>query len=287
MLRGMLPIVGAAALAYGLLCAWVFFTQRGLLYFPTPASEAPGAQALWLESQGERIKVWVVSRPGGRALLYFGGNAEDVAGNLESFAAALPDRSLYLVNYRGYGGSSGRPSEAGLVADAVSVFDHVRQGHAEIAVMGRSLGSGVAVQLASARPVERLVLVTAYDSLVDVARGYFWWLPVGLLMRDRYESARLAPAVSAPVLVVIAAEDEIIPRARSEALIAAFAPGQAEVVVAAGVGHNTLDWSPQYLGAVREFLAGEARMSTPVSPDPAAGPHGRSAGTAARSRGGD
>ena len=255
MLRSMLPLVGAVAVAYGLLCAWMFFTQRGQIYFRTPASEARGAQVLWLDSQGERVKVWVVSRPAGRALLYFGGNAEDVAGNLESFASAFPDRSLYLVNYRGYGGSSGRPSEAGLVADALAVFDHVRQGHPEVAVIGRSLGSGVAVQLAAARPVERLVLVTAYDSLFNLARGYFWWLPVGLLLRDRYESARLAPALRAPVLVVVAGEDEIIPRARAEALIAAFAPGQARVVEVPGAGHNTLDSSPRYLEAMREFLA--------------------------------
>jgi hypothetical protein len=99
------------------------------------------------------------------------------------------------------------------------------------------------------------VLVTAYDSLVNVARGYFRWLPVGLLIRDRYESARWAPRVSAPVLVVIAGEDEIIPRERSDAITAAFASGQARVVVVPGVGHNTLDLSQQYLEAVREFLA--------------------------------
>ena len=255
-MRSLLPFAGAVVMAYGVLCAWVFFTQRGQIYFPTPASGAPGAQVLWLESQGERIKACVVARPGGRALLYFGGNAEDVAGNVELFAEAFPDRSVYLVNYRGYGGSSGRPSEAGLVVDALAVFDHVQSRHADIAVMGRSLGSGVAVQLAAARPVERLVLVTAYDSLVNVARGYFRWLPVGLLMRDRYESARRAPQVSARVLVVIAGEDEIIPRARSEALAAAFAPEQARVVVVPGVGHNTLDRSSRYLQSVAAFLSG-------------------------------
>jgi len=254
-MRAALTLLLAPVAAYGVLCAWVFFTQRGQIYFPTPVSATPGAQSLWLESQGERIKAWVVARPGPRALLYFGGNAEDVAGNVEAFAQAFPDRSLYLVNYRGFGGSSGRPSEAGLVADALAVFDHVQREHPAVAVMGRSLGSGVAVQLASARPVERLVLVTAYDSLVNVARGYFRWLPVGLLMRDRYESARRAPQVSAPVLVVIAGADEIIPRERSDALAAAFAPGQTRVVVVPGVGHNTLDLSPQYLEAVRQFLA--------------------------------
>ena len=257
-MRSVLPFVGAVAVAYGVLCVWVFFTQRGQIYFPTPAVEHPGAQALWLEAQGERIKVWVVSRPGGRALLYFGGNAEDVAGTIDLFAEAFPDHSLFLVNYRGYGGSSGRPTEAGLVADALAVFDQVRVQHTDVAVMGRSLGSSVAVQLAAERPVERLVLVTAFDSLVNVARQYFGWLPVGWLMRDRYDSVSRASQVTVPVLMVIAGEDEIIPRVRSEALVAALTREQVEVVIVPGVGHNTLDLSPEYLRAVREFLAATA-----------------------------
>jgi pimeloyl-ACP methyl ester carboxylesterase len=254
-MRAALNLLLAPVAAYGVLCAWLFFTQRAQIYFPTPVSAAPGAQTLWLESQGERIRVWLVARPGPRALLYFGGNAEDVAGNVELFARAFPDRSLYLVNYRGYGGSSGRPSEKGLVADALAAFDLAQQEHPAVAVMGRSLGSGVAVQLASTRPVERLVLVAAYDSLVNVARGHFRWLPVRLLMRDRYDSASRAHRVKAPLLVVTAGEDEIIPRERSNLLAAAFAPGQTQVVVVPGVGHNTLDLSPLYLEAVREFLA--------------------------------
>ena len=261
-MRTLLTFLIIAAVAYLALIAFVYVTQRGQIYFLVPESQHPHAQALWINSEGERIKVWVVARPGSRALLYFGGNAEDVAGNIDLFTAAFPDRSLYLVNYRGYGGSSGRPTEAHLRADALAIFDHVRRERAEIAVMGRSLGSGVAVQLASERPVERLVLVTAYDSLVNVARDYFRWLPVGLLLRDRYDSAGRAGEVDASVLIVIAGEDEIISRARSDALAGAFASGQTRVEVVPGVGHNTLDWSPAYLEAVRRFLAADDEQIT-------------------------
>ena len=258
-MRTVVSLLVIAAVVYLGLGAWVYAMQRSQIYFPVAETHRPDAQVRWIESQGERLKVWVVPRAGSRALLYFGGNAEDVAGNIEVFSAAFPDRSLFLVNYRGYGGSSGRPAEAALFADALSIFDHVRAENSEIAVMGRSLGSGVAVFVASERPVERLVLVTPFDSLVNVAREYFRWLPVGWLMLDRYESASRASAVSAPVLVVVAGQDEIIPRARSEALVAAFAPGQAQVVVVPGVGHNTLDESLEYLGSVGRLLlrAGE------------------------------
>ena len=257
-MRAIGSLIVIAGLAYIGLCAWVYATQRAQIYFPVPETHRPDAQVLWIDSQGERLKVWVVPRAGSRALVYFGGNAEDVAGNLDLFSAAFPTHSLYLVNYRGYGGSSGRPSETALFADALAVYEHVRDEHSDITVMGRSLGSGIAVQLASARPVERLVLVTAYDSLVNVARAHIRFLPIGLLMRDRYESASRAGRVRAPVLIVIAGEDEIIPRARSEALVKAFPASQVRVEVVPGVGHNTLDLSPVYLGAVRGFLAEEA-----------------------------
>jgi pimeloyl-ACP methyl ester carboxylesterase len=252
-MRNLLPFVGAALAAYLALCAWAFATQRSQIYFPTPAVNHR-APVLWVDSQGERIKVWSVRRPGSRALVYFGGNAEDVGANLDEFAAAFPSHSLYLVNYRGYGGSSGRPTEAALVADALAVFDQVRATHRDVAAMGRSLGSGVAIQLAAARPVQRLVLVTPYDSLASLGSEYFRWLPVRLLLRDRYESARHASQVTVPTLLVIAAEDEIIPMRRSRALADALDPGQASVLVIDGVGHNTLDLSPEYLRAVGAFL---------------------------------
>jgi uncharacterized protein len=250
-----MSFVAAVAGAYLALCAFMFATQRSQIYFPTAESHHSGAEVLRLESHGERIKVWQVRRPGARALIYFGGNAEDTALNIDAFSVAFPDHSLYLVNYRGYGGSSGRPTEAGLTADALTAYDHVRSEHSDITVMGRSLGSGVAVYLASERPVTRLVLVTPYDSLVNVARHHFRFLPVGALMRDRYDSASRAPQVRAPVLVVIAANDEIIPRARSEALVAAFPAEQVRTALIAGQGHNTLDLAPDYLGSVANFLA--------------------------------
>jgi hypothetical protein len=253
-MRTIMTFLMLAASAYLALVAFAYATQRGQIYFPTPATDSAVAQVRWIYSGDERLKVWAVERPGPRALLYFGGNADDVAGHIEPFIAAFPEHSLYLVNYRGYGGSSGRPSEPALVTDALAVFDYVQSRHADVSVMGRSLGSGVAVQLASERRVDRLVLVTPFDSLVNVAREHMRWLPVGLLMRDRYDSAQRAPQVSAPTLLVIAGEDEIIPRARSEALAKAFAPGQVQVRVIPGVGHNTLDLSSEYLQTVARFL---------------------------------
>lgn len=239
---------------YAALCALLFFIQRSQIYFPVPESDSAGAKSIRFTGGGADLKVWVVPRPGPQALLYYGGNAEDVAHNLDAFASAFPRHSLYLVNYRGYGGSDGNPSESGLVADALALYDHLRPQHPEISVVGRSLGSGVAVQLASAREVSRLALVTPFDSLVNVARAHFPYLPVGLLLRDRYDSAGRASAVDAETLIVIAGADEIIPRASSEALVARFPPAQLQVLVLEGARHNGIDLDPRYLSRLQAFL---------------------------------
>ena len=240
---------------YAGLCLLVFLTQRSQLYYPVRESAAPGATPMLFAGNGAEIKVWTVERPGPAALLYFGGNAEDVGASIGLFAGRLPGHSLYFVNYRGYGGSTGRPSEDALVADAIALYDHLRPTHPEISVVGRSLGSGVAVQLASARDVRRLALVTPFDSLVNVARAHFRWLPVGLLMLDRFDSTTGAAAIAADVLVVIAEADEIIPRGRSDALVEAFR-SPPRVVVLEGARHNEIDLDPRYLDEIAGFFDG-------------------------------
>ena len=253
MRRTVLSTLSAIALVYLGICALLFFAQRSLLYFPVSGPRPPGAEALDLSVPGATLRVWTRPVAGPDALIYFGGNAEDVGQNLAPFASALPRHALYLVNYRGYGGSTGAPTEAALLADALAVYDHVRPRHANIAVAGRSLGSGVAVHLARERPVSRLVLVTPYDSIANVAAGIYPFLPVRWLIKDRFDSASRVSEVRAPTMVVIAERDEVIARARSDALVEKFAKGQARVEVIAGAGHNTLE----YEALLEEFL--EAR----------------------------
>lgn len=254
-MRSVISFLVVPAIVYVGFCAYIYSTQRSMIYFPTPASASAGAEVIPLENGGETLSILAITRPGPRALIYFGGNAEDVAANIDTLSLALPNHSLYLVNYRGYGGSTGRPSEAALFADALAVHDHVHTRHPETSVMGRSLGSGVAVYIASRRPTENLVLVTPFDSLANVAREHFRLLPVGLLLKDRYESSTLAADVTARVLVVIAENDEIIRRARSQALVEAFPTQQVHVSIIRGVQHNSLDASPEYLASIRAFMA--------------------------------
>lgn len=253
--RLLLTSVTLFAALYLLLCATLFFAQRTLIYFPQPRAVTPPA-TLRLAVGDIELEVSARPRPGPNALIYFGGNAEDVSLNLPDFLAAFPRHAIYLMHYRGFAGSGGSPSQEALQRDALALFDHVQAEHSCVAVIGRSLGSGIAVHLASERPVDRLVLVTPFDSLTEVAAGTMRWLPVRWLLRDRYEAHREAPAINAPTLLLRAGLDEIVPGVRSEALYQAFRPGVATQLTIPHRGHNDISWSPLYLQALRRGVCG-------------------------------
>lgn len=250
-----LASVGVAVLVvWVILCAIMYFAQDKLLYFPSPEVDRPDVQALRLKNGAVTIKVWELHPTAGPALLYFGGNGEDVGFNLNDFAVEFPDRALYLVNYRGYGGSTGHPREADLISDAEMVYDWVAARHDRIVVMGRSLGTGVATALASRRPVAGLVLVTPYDSIANVAADRYPWLPVRLLIKDPYDSLSRIGKVTAPVLVLIAQHDQSIARIRSEALVAGIPAGMGHAVVVPNATHNDIETFPSYWSSVKAFL---------------------------------
>jgi pimeloyl-ACP methyl ester carboxylesterase len=245
--RTLLGFAAVALAMYLAACAYLYFQQRHLLYFPQAIPPAAGADAQPLRAQGPRVLVSTREQAGARAVVYFGGNAEDVSRSLPTLAAAFPGQALYLLHYRGYGGSQGTPNEADLVADALVLFDRAHARHAQVTLVGRSLGSGIAVHVASLRPAARLVLVTPYDSIVGVAQAQYPFMPVSLLMRDRYESFRYAPQVRAPTHLIAAADDRVIPRASTEQLLRRFAPGIAHLCVVPGAGHNSISSDPEYL----------------------------------------
>lgn len=250
-----LLIAGIALLAgYASLCLLLYSQQDRLIYPGAYDSNPQNYSFVRLPSGPADLKVWVLHPDAEAALLYFGGNGEDLAFNLPYFDDVFPDRAVYFMNYRGYGGSTGKPSEAALFADAQATYDFIRRKHEKIAVMGRSLGTGVAVALATTRKVERVILVTPYDSIANVAAGHYPWMPVRWLIKDDYDSAKRAPALLAPVLVVIAERDESIPRASSDALLAAIPEALRRSLVFPGRTHNDLGDYRQYLQKMREFL---------------------------------
>ncbi len=262
MMRSITFLVLAALLAYAAICLYTYVRQRQLLYFPTPPANVADLDPLWLESDGERLKLWPLNTDRDRAVIYFGGNGEDVIYNRDLFETVLTDRAAYLVNYRGYGGSSGQPTGDGLYADALNVFDYVVSRHESVAVIGRSLGSAIATRVAARRPVERLVLVTPMDSVESLAKRVYPLLPVSLLIKDPYRAVQDAPEVTAPTLVVIAERDNIVPAESTARLVASLLGAPVTRDVLSGHDHNSFAGDPAYGRMLGEFMRSRAR------PDP-------------------
>lgn len=227
------------------------------LVYPGGATRVPASETDYaLRAGGTELRGWVVNPGRTRSLVYFGGNGEPLAWLRPLLADWFPEHTSYLIAYRGYGASAGRPSQRALTSDALALVDHVAGRHPEapVDVIGRSLGSGVAVQVAVRRAVERLVLVTPFDSLAATAGDLFPRLPVARLLRDRWDSAAVAGRVSADVLVVRAGQDQLVRPARTDALLAALRP-DTMVVDFPGAGHDDVSAAPAYWRSIEAFLA--------------------------------
>lgn len=249
-----MSLVALIVALYLALCAALFVFQRSLIYFPLPAAVEAADARLKLSMPDADVWVTTRARAGPRAVIYFGGNAEDVSRNLPGFAEAFPDDALYFLHYRGFGGSGGSPSEESIAKDALALFDQVYASHPQIAVVGRSLGSGVAVRLASQRPVQQLILVTPYNSLEEIAEQHYPWLPVKWLLRDRFESGRYAAHIRVPTLLLAASDDEVIARASTERLLDSFPKGVAVLKVVPDSGHNSISERREYLQWMGDVL---------------------------------
>lgn len=254
-----LAVLGLAMLAFP---AAVYLLQDGLIFHPQPLDEArragiahrfPDVQELSIENEAGRLHAWHI--PGDPLILYFGGNAEDVSWMIEEAKEKAPGVGWLLTSYRGYGASEGAPSEKALFADALRWYDHVMKtlSPSRVIAFGRSLGSGAAVYLASQREVASVILVSPYDSLAQVAKGYYPVLPVGLMLRHRFDSISRAPAIRAPLLCLVATHDEVISPAHSRRLFDAWG-GPKQWVDVVGAGHNGMDGAEGFWQSIQRFL---------------------------------
>lgn len=241
------------AVVLALLGGAVFLGQRALIYFPDrsappPAAEAvPGARDVTLSTHdGLELTAWLVpAQPEldtGIAVLFLPGNGGNRTGRVQ-IAEHLSARGLtvLLVDYRGYGGNPGRPSESGLAADALAGQERlVAEGFAQDrqVYVGESLGAGVAAALAVQRPPAGLLLRSPFTELADVGRTHYPWLPVGLLLRDRYPVLAHVRELEVPVTVVRGTVDRVVPTSLSEQ-VARAAPHLVEELVLEGARHNS------------------------------------------------
>jgi len=194
-------------------------------------------------------------------VIYFGGNSEMITHRRGFFEDVFRDYSVYLFNYRGYGNSEGSPSEAGLFSDALAIYDQLNSQHVSISAYGRSLGSGVAVYLAARRPLKKLILLTPYDSVAAVAQKIYPLFPVRYLIKDRFDSAALAPEIEAPVLITSSEYDKEIKLPHTLALKQRITRAPLEYMMISGASHNNIVDFPDYREAVIGTLTDDGTLT--------------------------
>jgi pimeloyl-ACP methyl ester carboxylesterase len=253
----------AAVAAYALVCLAMFVFQRRLQYHPDPGPMDPAAAGFPQATQetlatpdGERIVVWwAAPRAAGRPVyLYLHGNGAHLHARALRLAKLAEDGAgVMAVSWRGYGGSTGTPTEAGLMTDARTAHDELRRRapDAPMVIYGESLGTTIATMLAAETQPAGLLLDSSFASALSVARDAYPWLPVALLLRDTYRADLAAPKVRAPVLQVHCRLDPVTPFAQAQALNALF-PMRQELVVLESACH--VPSLADYLGPWRRFV---------------------------------
>jgi uncharacterized protein len=262
-----LSLLGGLAKFAGVLYLGVslsaYLLQDKLIFQPRPLSDAQRGQiasryanvsdTFLQAADGTRLHAWhFKSGADAPLVIYFGGNAEEVSWMLEQLTVRKSAQAWLLVDYRGYGASAGTPSEEAFVADALVWYDYAASNAKRIYAFGRSLGSGVAVRMAAQRRIDGIILATPYDSMTAVARHHYPLLPVGLLLKHRFDSLELAPKMTTPLLCIAASHDEVVPIEHARRLYDAWAGPKRWTELAAN--HNSTDNHPDFWPSISDFL---------------------------------
>ena len=264
----------SVVLAYAAVVALVFFFQARLVYYPgigREVSVTPQAYGLAFEAaeirtaDGETLHGWWVPAYNARGtVLFLHGNAGNISHRLDYLLMfSRLGYSSFIIDYRGYGRSTGSPSEEGTYRDAEAAWDYLRQARTvrqqDLVIVGESLGGGVATWLAAKVPPRALVLLSTFTSVNDLGSEIYWFLPVRLINRIRYDNLRNLELISAPLFVAHSRDDEIVPFAHGRRLFDA-ARGPKDFLEMRG-GHNEglvftrKEWTAQ-LGSFLDRHAG-------------------------------
>ncbi|NML60964.1 alpha/beta fold hydrolase [Massilia sp. RP-1-19] len=264
--RKVASIAGIASVLWVGLTAAIAASQRRLVFNPTIKREVPSPRSSGHRtrlvslrtSDGTKLSGWLMTpavvgpRP---AVVYFGGRSEEVSWVARDAGKLFPGMTVLAVNYRGYGDSQGDPAENHMVEDGCMLYDWLaarsRVDQARIAVVGRSLGSGVAVQVALQRPVQSVVLITPYDSILAIAQRRFRAMPVSFVLRHRFESIKYAAELKAPTYVVRAASDDVVPHSHTDLLVSKLGKLHLDEIIPDSDHFNI-----PYLAATQDKIAG-------------------------------
>jgi dipeptidyl aminopeptidase/acylaminoacyl peptidase len=277
--RKVAAAVGVAGFLWASMVSMIAASQRKLLFNPTlirevqsPRSAGHRTRAVVLRANdGTRLAGWLMTPngPGPHpAVVYFGGRSEEVSWVARDAGTLFPGMTVLAMNYRGYGDSRGIPGEEHMVEDGCMLFDWLcsRQNvdAARVAVVGRSLGSGVAVQVAKERPAHSVVLITPYDSILALAQRKFRVVPVSFVLRHRFESVKYASLLSAPTYVLRAASDDVVPHSHTDQLVARMTRIHQDEIIPDS-DHMNIPYLPATQQKIAQFLTTQFAVTQPLA----------------------
>lgn len=248
---------------------YLYINQDKLIFFPRPINQKilneyketyKNVEDLSIKtSDGNKLEGWFVKNNESEKsplVIYFGGNAEEVS-HMISTANYVKGWSWALINYRGYGTSTGEPNERNLFDDSTLIFDYLINRYdvdsTKVIAFGRSLGTGVAIYLSNNRRVEGMILTTPYDSMTSVVKEIYPFIPIEYLLKNKFDSISIAPRIKIPIMIIVAENDTEIPASHANNLASKF-PGECEYHLIAGAGHNTIDKKIEYMKYISNFL---------------------------------
>lgn len=266
----LIRLIVIGLICYAALVAVLYLFQERLVFLPgigggmlgTPADVGMDFEEVWLDTaDGERLHAWWLPHPQARASVLFShGNAGNISHRMDSLRIFHElELNVLIYDYRGYGNSSGRPSEEGTYRDARAAWDWIVNAAAvapdEVFLFGRSLGGAVSAWLATEVDAAGLILESTFTSVADIGAEVYWWLPVRVLARLEYDTLQRLSQTTMPVLIVHSPEDEIIPFSHAERLLKAH-PERTELLELAG-DHNTgfLRYRSRYLEGLDAFIS--------------------------------
>ena len=253
--------------------AFLYVKQRSFIFFTTGISKSQeyllrnfSHLEVNINHNGFNLHGWFINREissENPLIIYYGGNAEEISHNLLNLEK-YEKESLLFMNYRGYGKSTGSPSQSSLFSDALFIIDHISDTYSipstNIILMGRSLGSAVATYVAKQRHVKAVILITPFDSLVNIAKEHYPFFPVKLLLRHPFNSVQIAPEIISPMIAIIADQDKIISNETSINLVEHWGM-KSHYVIIKNADHNTISNYPEYWNTIRFFLSKMAKSS--------------------------
>ncbi len=265
MIKFMLTTLKSIVILYILLVIIIFFLQRSLLYMPAKDMKNPNIYGLPMMSgpietdDGEKLVGWYRKAEDGKpSIIFFHGNAGHLGYRAKKYLALMREGyGLLAVSYRGYGQSTGSPTEEGLYNDARAsikfIQDKFKIKESDIILYGESLGTGVAVQMATEFNIKAVILEAPFTSMVDMAKKLYPIFPVGIMLKDRFESLNKISSVKIPVLLMHGKQDKLIPYSHSQSLYDS-ANEPKKIILFPDSGHND-NKMEDIVESVNEFVS--------------------------------